>query len=117
MAIGALQSERDLRLDTDLGEDVLLINRFTGTERISGLFHFDLDLLAFNDKAGALSAPAIVGKPVTVSLALPSGDVRFFHGIVSRFSHEETDKRFHSYHAEVVPWLWLLTLKSGCRIF
>src|SRR5437868_6250866 len=117
MTIGALQTDRDLRLDTPLGEDVLLINRFSGSEKISGLFNYDLDLIAEHAKAGAVTAEAIIGKQVTVNLVLPGGDVRYFNGIVSRFTEVDRDKRFHHYHAEVVPWLWLLTLKSACRIF
>src|SRR5262245_42199848 len=117
MAVGELQETRDLRLESPLGADVLLLNRFSASERISGLFNFDLDLIVESQKAGAVSAAAIVGKPVTVSYTFADGDTRYFHGIVSRFSEDERDRHYHHYHAEVVPWLWLLTLKSGCRIF
>jgi type VI secretion system secreted protein VgrG len=42
---------------------------------------------------------------------------RFFHGIVSRFSEGESDAKFTTYHAEIVPWLWMLTQTADCRIF
>ena len=42
---------------------------------------------------------------------------RFFNGVVSRFVQRHADKRFVHYRAEIVPWLWLLTLSQDCRIF
>ena len=40
------QENRPIAIDTPLGEDVLLLQGFTGHEGISRLFSFDLDLLA-----------------------------------------------------------------------
>jgi type VI secretion system secreted protein VgrG len=36
---------------------------------------------------------------------------------VSKFSYAGTDDRLHKYTAEVVPWLWFLTMTADCRIF
>lgn len=44
------RSERPLTLTTPLGPDVLLLTGFTGREAISQLFHFQLDLLAENER-------------------------------------------------------------------
>ena len=40
-----------------------------------------------------------------------------FHGIVNRIATGPRSKGFWHYTAEVVPWLWLLTQRAGCRIF
>jgi type VI secretion system secreted protein VgrG len=112
------QEARPLTLETPLGKDVLLPANFTAFESISGLFHFHLDLLR-ERPAGApapIALDALLGKPVTVRLQLAKG-TRLFHGIVSVFGEAGSDGRFDSYYAEVVPWLWLLTLSADCRIF
>ena len=119
-AIGTLQKTRALRLDTKLpGEDTLLINRFSGGADLGALPVRASELMArWNKNAASVQPDAVVGTPVVVSLDLPDkGEVRYFHGIVSRFVEGTIDKRFHHYHAEVVPWLYLLTLKAGCRVF
>lgn len=102
-------------------DDVLLPRAFQGVEEISRLFLFDVELLAEHFKADAIDPKALLGQPVTISAALTSdyrgGPRRPFNGIVRRFTHGEEDPRFVQYRMELVPWLWLLTLTSDCRIF
>ena len=108
-----------LSIQTPLGPDVLLVNSFTGSERLSGLFSFELELLADvqANKDAQVSADAIVGQPVTVEMELSDHSHRPFHGIVKRFVQYGKDRRFAYYRADVVPWMWLLTLTANCRIF
>ena len=40
------QENRQVRIDTPLGDDVLLLSRFDGTEAVSSLFHYQLELLS-----------------------------------------------------------------------
>ena len=40
------QANRPLKIHTPLGEDAVLIEKLQGTEAVSELFHFALDLLA-----------------------------------------------------------------------
>jgi type VI secretion system secreted protein VgrG len=107
------QDNRLIAIDTPLGKDVLLLQSFVGTEGMSRLFRFDLDLLSEND---SISFKQIVGQRVTIRLSSDAGD-RFFNGFVSRFAQSYRDDRFAYYHAEVVPWLWFLTRKADCRVF
>ena len=102
------------KIDTPLGRDVLLLRGFTGTEGISRLFRFELDLLSENS---SISFSDIVGKNVTISLKQPDGSYRYLNGIISRFAQHATEEQFTSYSAEMVPWLWLLTRNVDCRIF
>ncbi|HUS04977.1 MAG TPA: type VI secretion system tip protein VgrG [Bryobacteraceae bacterium] len=110
------QANRLLSISTPLGEDILLINSVVVSERVSGLFHISLDLLATPANAGAISGQALVGKEVSVRCQA-GGQDRYFHGIVSRFSEGNRDERFQTYKTEVVPWFWLLSLTANCRIF
>ncbi|MGE3779544.1 MAG: type VI secretion system Vgr family protein, partial [Pirellulaceae bacterium] len=109
------QSHRMLQLATSLGDDVLLLTGFRGEEFLSRPFCFHLDLIS--DRSDVQAAD-IVGSGVHVSLELPDGTRRSFHGYVNRFitGDEDGDGR-RTYRAEVVPWLWFLTRTSDCRIF
>ena len=50
-------------------------------------------------------------------MTLASGDHRFFHGIVSRFSQFGREEKLIVYRMEIVPAFWFLTLTSDCKIF
>lgn len=114
------QENRLITIDTPLGKDVLLLTGFSGTEGISNLFSFELDMVSENH---SITFKDIIGKSVTVSITLPEGDKRFFSGIISRFSQGSGggeaggDPRFSYYTATMVPWLWLLTRTADSRIF
>lgn len=112
------QAKRFLYVDTPLGKDVLLIEGCLGTEGVSSLFSFDLDLLLDRQqtRSQSIAADALIAKKVTVGMELEAGH-RYLNGIVKRFTQAHRDERFVYYHAEIVPWLWLLTQKSNCRIF
>jgi type VI secretion system secreted protein VgrG len=108
------QENRLIQIDTPLGKDVLLLKSLAGSESISRLFAFSLDLLSEN---ASISFDQIVGQRVSISITQVGGDKRYINGFVSRFSQSGSDTRFTHYHAEVVPWLWFLTRSAACRIF
>jgi type VI secretion system secreted protein VgrG len=110
-----LQATRHIEIDTPLGEDVLLLRRFSGREEISGLFEFDLDLLSDNHE---IDFNEIIGQNVTVSMDQKEGGKRYWNGYISRFVQGvSTSTKFAQYRATMVPWLWFLTRTSDCRIF
>src|SRR5205085_11886508 len=104
-----------MELKTPLGANVVVINGLSGAEAISRPFQFTLELLA-DAASGPVKTKDLLGKAVSISMLHDDGK-RHFHGIVSRISSLPRDGRFFHYRAEVVPWLWLLTLKSESRIF
>ncbi|MDT7687904.1 MAG: type secretion system secreted protein VgrG [Acidobacteriota bacterium] len=108
------QDTLKLQITTPLGPDKLLVRAFTGEEHISRPFRFDVEMVS--EDAG-LDFAAIVGKGVTVTLTLNDGTKHHFHGLVERFVQEDQDERFTTYHAELRPWLWMLTKSADCRIF
>jgi type VI secretion system secreted protein VgrG len=108
------QKDGLFKIDTPLGSDVLLLRGFKGTEGISRLFRFELDLLSENS---SISFSDIVGKNVTISLKQGDGTYRYLNGIISRFAQYATEEQFTSYSAEMVPWFWFLTRNADCRIF
>src|SRR6185437_11905889 len=110
----ATQEGRLLSLTTPLRKDKLLLRGLEGREGMSSLFQFDLAMVS---DAANISFDDIVGKNVTVNLELVDGAKRHFNGLVSRFTQSGRDEHFVHYRAEVVPWLWMLTRHSDCRIF
>ncbi|MBV8487783.1 MAG: type VI secretion system tip protein VgrG, partial [Planctomycetaceae bacterium] len=116
MAMSSItQSERTLAITTPLGVDVLLLQGFTGTESLSRLYSYQLELASAND---TISAKQIVGKPVSWSISRVDQAPRYFSGIVSKFvAGAANNRQLRTYRAEVVPWLWLLTRTTDCRIF
>ena len=54
---------------------------------------------------------------MTVQTHLANEDLRYFNGMVKRFSQGHSDAVFTTYHAEVVPKPWLLTKTIQSRIF
>jgi len=105
---------RQLVVDTPLGRDAFTVVTFAGEEAISRLYRFQLELVT---EARAIPFEQIVGQPVTVTLDLPSETGRPFNGIVSRLTQGARSATTTQYHAEVVPWLWLLTRTTSSRVF
>jgi type VI secretion system secreted protein VgrG len=99
---------------------VLLLASFKGTEGLARLFSFELDMISENH---AISFEDIIGKNVTISVALADQDKHYLNGIIARFSQGRGggaaggDPRFSSYRATMVPWPWLLTRTADSRIF
>lgn len=108
------QEHRRIAISTPLGKDALLLRGFSGSEAISQLFHFDLDLVSEND---SVKFQDVVGKNVTLRIYDAAGAERYWNGFISRFSQGSQDRRLTGYRAQMVPWLWFLTRTADCRIF
>lgn len=109
------QKGRTLGVTTAAGEDKLLIESFNLSERMSTLFTISVDMYS-EDRD--IKPETIIGKPVSVRVTSHDDDTeRYFHGICRRFAQGPEDARVRSYQLEAVPWLWMLTKTSDCRIF
>ena len=116
------QENRALQVVTPLGPDELLLHSFEGEEGVSKLFRFDLKMQSENH---GIKFESLVGKAATVRILLPDGSERQINGILSSFAQGgssplqegRTPVFFANYRATLVPWLWVLTRSSDCRIF
>jgi type VI secretion system secreted protein VgrG len=99
---------------TPLKEGKLLFSKMSANEGLSRMFTYEVDLLS-TDKSIAFAD--LLGKPMTVKLELPEGDIRFFNGYVARFGFVGRRGDYYEYHATLRPWLWFLTRTQDCRIF
>lgn len=74
------QDQRLLAIKSPLAKDELLLTSFEGTENISDLFEFQIEVLSSNH---AIKPETLIGKTVTVTL---QNDIkRTFNGYISRF--------------------------------
>ena len=107
------QDQRLLSIKSPLAKDELLLTSFAGTEYISDLFEFQLEVLSSNN---AIQPDALIGKTVTITL---QNDIkRAFNGYISHFTYGEIKSdNLRTYRMTMVPWLWFLSKNNNHRIF
>jgi type VI secretion system secreted protein VgrG len=109
------QQERHFRIQTVLGDAALLLREFSGHESISSPFEFRVGMLSEDPK---IDLKALLRTSVTITVALPKGGERHFHGRFSQLRQAgRGEDKLVVYEGVVVPALWFLNLTTGCRIF
>src|SRR5262249_37898338 len=114
------QKGRPLAITTPLGEDKLLLVGLEGSEGLSQLYSFRLDVLG---PEAPVEVKRLRGQPATVRLEVPNSGKRVINGIISRVTQQSrvrsrTDgTNFVRYRMDLVPRLWLLTRRFQSRIF
>lgn len=90
-----------------------LVTRFRGSEGLSQLYRFELELVSEQPR---IAFHEVVGKRAALTINSEDG-TRYFHGVVARFEliGHTVDQTY--YRVELVPAVWLLTHRYGCRIF
>jgi type VI secretion system secreted protein VgrG len=107
------QHRRLLAIETPL-EDAVLVERFTGHEALSALFHFDIDCLATDIH---LDFHSLCGETATLHLRLEDGHTRCMHGVVTEVRTLDADGGFLRFRLQLQPWLHLLHIRHTCRVF
>lgn len=105
----------------DLTTEVLKVTAFSGTEGISELFRFEVELCSDDPN---LDFTTIVGKPCLLEFTAEAGS-RYVNGMVKRFEHtgegayhkDTAGAKLTYYAAEIVPVHWQLTRRIKSRIF
>src|SRR5258706_9103758 len=111
----ALTSEKRIcKVHSPLGPDALILTALTGREKVSGLFEFECQ---FSSEDPHLDFDSIVGQAMCIETKMADETPRYFHGVVANFSQTDSDGSNVVYRARLVPWLWLLTLRTDCRVF
>ncbi len=109
------QADRVFQAETPLGgKDELLLTGFSGEEGVSQPFRFILDLIS---QSPAIDPSALLREPVSLTVRLADGSDRIIHGMVVRFIQGGRTQEITTYQAEIVPWIWYLSLSTDCRIF
>lgn len=114
-AASFIQAERILRLETPLGPDVLLPERFELHEAVSDLFLIQMSVRSMRTD---IKPEELVGKMVDVSVETGEGSRRTWNGLVVRLSEGPLVTRgLRAYHLTIRPRLWLMSQRSDCRIW
>ncbi len=109
------QHQRLFTFDSPLPpEQELQLLSFSGREAISELFSFQVELISQDAR---IALKTLIGKKVTMGIALADGDTRYISAHVSDFVHTGADGGIANYSAELVPWLWILSRRRDSRIF
>ena len=109
-----MAASRRIHVHSVLADDQLLLKDATIREQLGRMSAIDIDLLSPNE---SLALDDLLGRGMSIELMVEGDASRFFHGIVSECSQTGRLGRYARYSARVVPWLWLLTRTSDCRIF
>ena len=105
---------RVMEITTPLGADVLLFHTLHAREELSRIGEYRLNLLSLKND---INLDDILGKNVTVKVALQDDSTRYFNGFVTRFSAGGTHGRYRRYFATVNTWPWFMSRTADCRIF
>ena len=91
--------------------------RFSSMQHNAGVSTLEeTQLVLLSDKSD-IAPRDLLGRTVTVAMALRDGEKRHISGHVTRFGLGHHQGRHFGYVAELRPWLWFLTRRSDCRIF
>ncbi|EGB95317.1 type VI secretion system tip protein VgrG [Pseudomonas juntendi] len=109
------QHQRLFTFDSPLPpEQELQLLSFSGREAISELFSFQAHLISQDAR---IELKKLIGKKVTLGIALANGTTRYISAHVSDFVHTGADGGIANYTAELVPWIWILSRRRDSRIF
>ncbi len=110
---------RNLHLDVPI-DDVLDVRKFTVNDGLSTLFNVDVEVRSHNP---ALDFEELIGKPATFRISLDplaydGLPARSWSGILSEAHLLRSESTgLSTYRVTVAPKLWLLTLRTNCRVF
>lgn len=113
--MGQLSQENRLVAISDfsLGQDTFLVKSLRGTERISGLYDFTVEVISENL---SIDPDQVMGKLGVVTLQ--DDYQREFSGHVARFTvGEVNESNLRRYTLSLQPWLAFMEHRSGHRIF
>lgn len=108
------QDRRRGRFSSLLGDDALVLRRFTAQEALSELFAYDVDVSSVEAK---VDFDRIIGTPCTVTISRLGEGWRDFNGILTEVHSLGQEERMYRHRLVLKPWLWLLSKTGDCRIF
>ncbi len=107
------QVERLGRLTTVLGDDVLVLLRFDGSDHMNELFEYRVEALA---ERGDVDFNMLLGTHASVVIEGVAGP-RHFDGIVTQTRWAGLGENGHRYDLQLRPWCWLAGRRRNQRIF
>ncbi|PPD04130.1 MAG: type VI secretion system tip protein VgrG [Methylobacter sp.] len=107
------QQDRLLRLNTPLGEEVLLAESVNGFEDLQHGYRFDISALATD---AHLSLKTLIGQPALLELQTPAG-FRPFHGHITQAQAVGANGGLARYRLVLEPWLAFLAFTRDSAVY
>jgi len=112
------QDRRVAKLTTDLGPNVLVLERFDCREGLGELFEFHVDALSEAERGQPpIDFDDLIGNNCCVSIKNYDESVRHFNGVLTEAQWRGTQNIYYAYSLVLRPWLWMLSRVSDCHIF
>jgi len=109
------QDTRIANFRTPLGENVLVLARFDGTEGLGELFEYRIEALSTKE-LGDSDFDGAIGRNCSLTLKSYGGE-RIFNGVLVEAQWLGLKGVYYAYRLVLRPWLWQLTRTTHCRIF
>ncbi|MET3228914.1 UNVERIFIED_ORG: type VI secretion system secreted protein VgrG [Burkholderia sp. 1263] len=111
---GLIQSDRLLKLDTALGNNVLVPQRVVGHSRIGRHFEFTVDVVSTSD---TVELKTLIAQPVTLWVQQTDRSYLPHHGYVHTVRRLGSDTGLTSYQIGFVSWMHFLRFRKDARIW
>ncbi|TKC89205.1 type VI secretion system tip protein VgrG [Trinickia terrae] len=111
---GPIQRERLLKLDTPLGENVLLPQRVVGHARLGRHFEFTLDAVSTSD---AIELKKLIAQPITLWMQQSDKTYLPHHGYVHTARRLGSDSGLTTYQFAFASWMHFLKFRKDARIW
>lgn len=114
IAAGLIQSSRLLKLETPLGDNVLLPQRVVGCSRIGRDSGFRIDVVSTNEN---IELKQLISQPVTLWIQQTDQSYLPHHGYVHTARRLGADGGLTGYQLEFASWLHFLKFRKDARIW
>ena len=111
---GIVQSDRLLKLDSPLGNNILLPERVTGYSRIGRHFEFTADVVSTSN---TIELKKLIAQPVTLWIQQTDRSYLPHHGYVHTARRLGSDSGLTSYQIGYASWLHFLRFRRDARIW
>jgi type VI secretion system secreted protein VgrG len=115
MAPKLSQDKRVGSFSCSLGKDKLVVSRFEGSEGLSELFEYSLELVSDDND---IDLDKLLGTKCSLEIqSRHDGVKRTFSGVMVEAEWTGRDQDLRFYNVVLRPWFWLLKRTTDCRIF
>ncbi|MGF6763213.1 type VI secretion system secreted protein VgrG [Paraburkholderia sp. GAS33] len=111
---GLAQSDRLLKLDTSLGNNVLVPQRVVGHSRIGRLYEFTVDVVSTSD---TIELKRLIAQPVTLWIQQTDRSYLPHHGYVHTARRLGSDSGLTSFQIAFACWMHFLRFRKDARIW
>ncbi|MFM0295025.1 type VI secretion system Vgr family protein [Paraburkholderia sp. RL17-383-BIF-A] len=111
---GLVQSDRLLKLDSQLGDNILLPQRIVGYSRIGRHFEFTADVVS---ASGNIALKTLIAQPVTLWIQQADKSYLPHHGYVHTARRLGSESGLTSYQIGFASWMHFLRFRKDARIW